>query len=640
MLDPRIYRKWLMVVVVAVIVLAFSLDDQASPLTTTLVPDAFNGGTAYATMQSLAKQYPDRPPGSDGDAKVADSVAASLSRDHLLVQRSSFQAQTVDGERTLETVTGTLAGTTPGSIVIVAHRDSVRASATGSPADLSGTAVLLELAQLLSAQTQQRSVILASTDGQIGAAGAAQLARSLPGPVDAVIVLGDMAGVEVRSPIVVPWSDSTLVAPALLRNTVASALSQQTNLAANDEGLGGQFLHLAFPLAVSEQRPFAASGEPAVLISASGARVPTADERTSPAQITGFGRAVLESVSALEAGPNVPGPSTYLRWQGKLIPAWAVRVLVLALMLPVLVTTVDGLARARRRGHRIGRWMLWVLSACLPFVLAVLAIMALEAVGAIGAAPPGPVGGDALTLSGGPVAILIGLGCVIAGGFAARWRIGRHLLFAAPAQAAAPADAGVPAQAAAPAEAGVPAEAAVPAQAAAPDNGRARGRRPAVPDDPASPGAAVAFLLVLCAVALVLWLENPFAAALIVPALHLWMWIFAPETRLRAPWAVLLFGAGLVPGVLAAGYYAAALGLGPASAAWNAVLMLAGGSVSMISAIEWSVVLGCAVSLAVMIVRIVRQPRAQPAEMPITMRGPLTYAGPGSLGGTRSALRR
>ena len=41
----------------------------------------------------------------------------------------------------------------------------------------------------------------------------------------------------------------------------------------------------------------------------------------------------------------------------------------------------------------------------------------------------------------------------------------------------------------------------------------------------------------------------------------------------------------------------------------------------MISAIEWSVVLGCVVSLALMIVRIVRQPRPRPAETPVTVRG-------------------
>jgi hypothetical protein len=286
----------------------------------------------------------------------------------------------------------------------------------------------------------------------------------------------------------------------------------------------------------------------------------------------------------------------------------------------VFAATIDGMARARRRGHRIGRWIAWVLSACLPFVLAVLAVLGLRAAGVIDTAPPGPVGGDALTLTGQAVAILIGLTCLIVVGFVVRWRLGRRF-WSAPA----------------------PAEPA-PAQEATPELAGARSRaRQAGPDGPASPGAAAAFLLVLCAVALVIWVENPFAAGLVVLALHFWMWIVGPEQRFRAPWVILLFLAGLAPGVIAAVYYATALGLGPAEAAWNAVLMLAGGSVSVLSAIEWSVVLGCVVSLAVMIVRIVRQPRPRPAEMPITFRGaggPFINAGSGSLGETRSALRR
>jgi hypothetical protein len=592
-----------------VIVVAFSLGNQASPLSTTLVPDAFDGDAAYATMQSLAGQYPDRPPGSESDGKIADFVAGTLRRAGFLVQRNEFRAQTADGSRTLQNVVGTLAGTSPGTIVVVAHRDAAH---PGSAADLSGTAVLLQLAHVLSQQTQQRSIVLASTSGQVGAAGAAQLVRSLPGPVDAVIVLGDLAGAEVRSPTVVPWSNSQLVAPAVLRNTLAAAISLQAGVTNVDESLGGQFLHLAFPLATTEQSPFVAGGQPAVLVSASGSRLPAPEDPTSPARINGFGRAILQSVGALEAGPTVARPTSYLRWSGKLIPAWAVRLLVLALIAPVLVATVDGLARARRRGYRVTRWVLWVLSASLPFVLAVLAIVGLRAVGAIDVAPPGPVGGDALTLGGRAAAILAGLACLIAGGLVIRWRVGRRYLAVEPP----PAD--------------------------PPDNGHARAgsSRAAVADDPASPGAAAALLLVLCAVTLVIWVENPFAAALLVPALHLWMWIVAPERRPAAPWAVLLFVGGLVPGVLAAVYYAAALGLGAAPAAWNAVLMLAGGSVSVMRAIEWSVVLGCAISLATMILRIARQPRSDPEDLPITVRGPITYAGPGSLGGTRSALRR
>jgi hypothetical protein len=612
MLDPRIYRTGLMVVVVTVIVVAFSLGNQAGPLSTPLVPDAFDGNAAYATMQSLARQYPNRPPGSDADNQIADFVAGRLSHAGFLVRRGTFSAQTVDGPRTIQNVIGTLAGTSPGTIVVVAHRDSVRPSATGSAADLSGTAVLLELAAVLSQQAQQPSIVLASTSGHVGAAGTAQLVHSLPGPVDAVIVLGDLAGLEVRSPSVVPWSDSQLVAPALLRNTLAAAISLQAGVSAGDESLGGQFLHLAFPLAATEQGPFVSAGEPAVLVSASGARLPGPDEPTSEARINGFGRAILQSVSALEAGPTVPRPTSYLRWSGKLIPAWAVRLLVLALIVPVLVATIDGLARARRRGHRVGRWMLWVLSAGLPFVVGVLAVLGLRAVGAIDAAPPAPVGGDALTMSGRAAAILAGLACLIVAGLVIRWRVARHVLALAPPPVRPP------------------------------ENGqtRARSRRAAVPDDLSSPGAAAALMLALCAVTLVIWLGNPFAAALLVPALHLWMWIVAPERRPRAPGAVLLFVAGLVPGALAVAYYAAVLGLGAAPAAWNAVLMLAGGSVSVTSAIEWSIVLGCVISLAAMILRIARQPRQDPADLPITVRGPITYAGPGSLGAIKSTLRR
>ncbi len=77
---------------------------------------------------------------------------------------------------------------------MVAHRDAVLNSGSAT-ADMSGTAVLLGLERVLSGETLNRSVLLISTSGQIGAAGATQIARSLSGqPVDAVIVLGDLAG--------------------------------------------------------------------------------------------------------------------------------------------------------------------------------------------------------------------------------------------------------------------------------------------------------------------------------------------------------------------------------------------------------------------------------------------------------------
>jgi hypothetical protein len=108
--------------------------------------------------------------------------------------------------------------------------------------------------------------------------------------------------------------------------------------------------------------------------------------------------------------------------------------------------------------------------------------------------------------------------------------------------------------------------------------------------------------------------------------------------RLHPAVLLTLFLAGLAAPALVVAYYAVTLGFGPVGVAWNAVLLLAGGDVGLLAALEWSIVLGCVASVAVLAVQAARQDRPQPAQ--VTVRGPVTYAGPGSLGGTKSALRR
>jgi hypothetical protein len=145
-------------------------------------------------------------------------------------------------------------------------------------------------------------------------------------------------------------------------------------------------------------------------------------------------------------------------------------------------------------------------------------------------------------------------------------------------------------------------------------------------------------LLVMSATTLVIWIRNPLAAALVVPALHLWMWVVDPDLRLPRPLVFAMLVVGLAPPVLVVLYYASALGLGPAGVAWNGLLLVAGGHIDAVVAVEWSVLLGCLAGVIVIALRTQRQDR--PEETPVTVRGPVTYAGPGSLGGTESALRR
>jgi hypothetical protein len=124
----------------------------------------------------------------------------------------------------------------------------------------------------------------------------------------------------------------------------------------------------------------------------------------------------------------------------------------------------------------------------------------------------------------------------------------------------------------------------------------------------------------------------------LVPALHLWLWAMSPDMRVPVPLRMVLIAAGIAPAVLVVAYYANELGYGPVNVVWEMVLLLAGHGVSLASALEWSVVLGCLLSAAALSVLAARGSR--PVAVPVTVRGPVTYAGPGSLGGTKSALRR
>jgi hypothetical protein len=60
--------------------------------------------------------------------------------------------------------------------------------------------------------------------------------------------------------------------------------------------------------------------------------------------------------------------------------------------------------------------------------------------------------------------------------------------------------------------------------------------------------------------------------------------------------------------------------------------------VSPLSLLLWSLLAGCAAS-ALLVAARGRETDDDDA-IPITVRGPASYAGPGSLGGTESALRR
>jgi hypothetical protein len=156
---------------------------------------------------------------------------------------------------------------------------------------------------------------------------------------------------------------------------------------------------------------------------------------------------------------------------------------------------------------------------------------------------------------------------------------------------------------------------------------------------PAAGSLAATAGAVLCVLAALVWAANPYAAALLLPAAHLWLFASAPRTRLVGWWGVAAIVAGLLPFLLVAVYYLRALGLDPLELAWMTLLSAASGEISGWVAVFAGAVLACLAAL-ITVMRTRRRVAANVEPEPLRTRGPVSYAGPGSLGGTESALRR
>lgn len=597
MLNGRLYRAAFAPFLIALAIAAFSLAGRPAPLHSSLAPDAFEGQRAFAELGDLAARFPHRRPGSAGDRALAAYIEQTLralggtAGGGFTVRTHSFQAQTIDGERQLENVIAQRPGSTGAEpIVIFAHRD---AAGGGARAELSGTAALLELARVFASRETLRSIVLVSTSGGSGGdAGAADFAAAHPGAFDAAIVVGDLAGRDRRKPFVVPYSDASGSAPVSLQRTVQDAIAREVGADPGSPSGFGQLAHLAFPLTVGEQGPLNAAGIPSVLVQLSGESGPAASEGVSEAALQGYGRAVLTAIDALDTGPDVPpAMQTGLLVQRKTIPAWALRLVIGTLLIPPLILAADGLARARRRRLAVARWSLWTLMCAAPFVLAALFAILLGALGIVGAAPSEPIPPKALSFDGAAAASVLAVLLALA----LAWLLWPVAL-----------------------------------------------RRLGVRARPDSDAAGVGMLLVLIALGAIAWLLDPIAALLVLPAMHVWLLIVSPELRPRPPIALGLVLAGLLPLILLLSFYADQLGLGPGRVGWMGVLLLAGGHVGLPAALLWSAGLGCTAA-TVMLSLTGEAPLGGPGEEDyeeITIRGPLSYAGPGSLGGTQSALRR
>lgn len=533
----------------AALIAAFSLQQQPAPLTGDIPPDAFDAETGVRLTTVLAANHPDRRAGSPGDDALADRVADLLrnAMPTAEVRTDRFTAATPDGRRELRNVSATLLGQPGPEIVVVAHRDALE---RGSVAELSATGALLMLARTAGQSRFDRTIRFVSTSGASGGGltGATRLARELAdASVEAVLVLGDMSGARSRPPEVVPWSSSRQAAPLRLQRTVEAALRTEGLDPRPTSGLWTQLVHRGLPATVGEQGELNQGGLPAVLLSAGGTGRPAADAAIDPAGFAAYGRSALRSLRALDAPSASVGPAlSGFVVAGQVMPAWAMQVLIVAVLAPVLGGALIVILTLLRDRHPLAGGVAWTAACVSGPLVAGLLVIALGRVGAIRPAVPAPFAGDAVPATA-LAWVLIGflLIVVVAAIVVARPHLTRET------------------------------------------SGRPRPSRISV-------AVGVFALLSVVTVALVAW--NPPAGLLVLPALVAWPVAIAP-VPVTSPLhraGLTLLGAALPLAALAA--VVGNLDVPLAQVPWWLVLLIAGGHITPISLLISSVIAGALIA--------------------------------------------
>jgi hypothetical protein len=522
--SGRLYRGTWLLVGVPLLIAAFSVRKAAPlPAPQPALPPSFDRNGAIALATDLSGSYPDRAPGTAGAAGAVDWFSSQLRPYGLKAVDDRFQADVPGrGRQTLVNQIVTIPGRLPTELVVMAHRDDV-GTGPGANDNASGIAALIQLARsygtpVAAAGTRAISplhtlVFVATDGGAFGALGARRFAQTHPGHVLAVI---NLAALGARGPprLVLTGLEPRLASSGIVETAAQRILELHGSRPKRPTPLA-QLIDLAFPYTLYEQGQLLERGLPALTLTSAGERPPTAftdqPSRLDPVRFGQLGGSAQQLLRWLDSGVELaPGTSSYVYFGPRILPGWAIELVLIAALAPFLLAAVDLFARCRRRHiplapafrsyrSRAGFW-LWTAAIFELFAL-------------IGVWPSAPAVALPLTIplaTQWPTLGLVGFIVLSAIG----WLVARARL--------AP-------------------------------------RRPVTPSEEIAGTAAA--LLALAVVALLVIATNPFALIFLLPSLHAWLWL--PQARNRPLWErAALLAAGLLGPLLLLGSLAWRYGLG------------------------------------------------------------------------------
>ena len=557
--SGRLYRGTWLLVGIPLLAAAFSVHKAVPlPAPQPALPASFDRVGAMELATQLARFYPDRMPGTAGAAGAAAFVREQLAPYGLKVQPDRFRAQLPGhGTETLVNQLVTVPGRSPDEIVVMAHRDD-DGIGPGADNNASGIATLIQLARSYGssvgapAVSPTHTLVFVATDGgAFGGLGARRFVEQHRGRVVAAIDLTALAG---SGPprLVLAGTEPRLASPGLVE-TAAQRVLEQAGRRPVHPGALSQLVDLAFPFTLDEQGPLLAHGLPALTLTSGGERPPAAfsdqPSKLNAVRLAQLGRAAQQLLRWLDSGAELaPGTASYVYFGPRVLPGWAIELVLIAALGPFLLAAVDLFARCRRRHipltpalrsyrSRFGFW-LWVAAVFELFAL----------LGFWPNAPAVPLPPDAAPATDWPVVALAGLGVLSGLG----WLVARARL---------------------------------------------------MPTRPVSAteelAGTTAALLALAVVALLVVATNPFALVFLLPSLHAWLWL--PHFQGRPLWArAALLGGGFLGPLLLLGSLGLRYDLG-LDAPWYLAELTATGYVklpALVIAVGWLASAGQMTALA------------------------------------------
>ncbi|MDO9406923.1 hypothetical protein [Patulibacter sp.] len=544
----------------AALVAVFSLRALPRPLTADLPADAYDAASAMRLNTELTRTFPSRRAGSPGDAALGDRVGAELRRalPSAAIDVDEFTSDTPDGTRTLRNVSATLPGLPGPEIMIVAHRDALR---RGSAAEMTGTAGLIALARAAGQNRFQHTVQFVSTSGGSGGglSGATRLAKAAKGRVSTVIVLGDLSGDRSRQPVVVSWGNTPSAAPLRLGRTVEAALRGEGLRPAPSESLWRQVVRRGLPATVGEQGEFDQAGVPSVLLTTTDSIASSATAPVDAGRFGASGRAAVRALLAVDMPRADVGPQQgSLVIAGRELPGWALRVLLLCLVLPLTGgALVLSIALARDGVHLLGG-LAWTVGCAVGPLVAGLVAIGAGRTGLAWPALPAPFAGTAVQTGAGAwvlIGVLLLLLLVLtalARPFLTREVAGHHR--------------------------------------------------------PTRPSVAFGVFVVLLVTMVPLLVLDPLAAYLLVPALAAWPAAISPFPVVAPLHRAGLFLVGALLPLAAIVTVVSDLRVGIVEVPWWLVLLVAGGHITPVAMLLLSLVAGTAIATLLSVVPPVTNP--------------------------------